>query len=118
MLARTPAHRNELERDDVYLPRINRGEIIRETKILCAALLHRLTRARESQPLRRLLLFVNDQVIAARLTREISVNQFSFEQLVADRLSFDLGEFRIDGFVKDLLVFVRRFASPLLLASA
>src|SRR5215218_140971 len=106
MLTRLPAHRDELERDDVGLSGTDRREIIGEATILSAALFERLARKCETRPFSSCVVFVNDQIVPARLTWKISVNQFRFKQFFADRLSFYIGKFRVDSLGKNLLIFL------------
>ncbi len=91
------------------------SEEIRQTQVLTAALFDRLARECETHFFGAFVVFVDDQIVAFRLTREITVNQFCFEQFFADRLRFDLGEFRIDGFFENFLIFFRRFSALFIL---
>src|SRR5688572_18249444 len=99
MFARLPAHRDKLERDGVDVVRIDRCKIISKTKILSAPLFERLPRERESKSLRLLVILIDDQIVPARLTREVAVDKFCLEKFFADRLCLYLGKLRIDGFV-------------------
>ena len=49
------------------------------------------------------------------MTREISVDEFGFQQLLTDRLRLYLGKFRIDRFLEDRFIFFRRLAALLVL---
>ena len=118
MLARLSAHRDEIERDDIDPSGFDGRKIIGEAQILAASLLDRLTRKCEPQPFGLLVVLVNDQIVAAGLAREIAVNELCLEQLFADRLGFDLGEFRINRLVQNLLIFFGGFPSLLVLPLA
>src|SRR5687767_4125626 len=115
MLACFPSHCYKLKGNDVRLSGVDRGEVIRQTEVLAASLLDRLARESKSKPLRPLVVLINDQIVSIGRTREITVNELCFKQLFPNRLCLDLGEFRIDGFLKDLLVLFRCFAALLIL---
>src|SRR6185436_12298994 len=111
MLACLTAHCHELKCNNVDLSRINGCEIIREAKIFTATLFDRLSRKIETKPFRCCVVFVNDQVVTARLTRKITVDKLGFEQPIADRLGFKPLKTRINLFLKDSLILLRRSLS-------
>src|SRR5688572_30312484 len=111
MLARLAPHGNELKRYRVDFPRISLCEVIRETEIPSTALLDRLTRKRKPKSFCPLVLFVNYQIVPARIAGEISVDQLCFQKFFPYRLRFYLCKFRVHGFLEDLLVFLGRLPS-------
>src|SRR5580765_7658773 len=97
MFTRLAAHCYEIKCNHVYLSRLNRSKIVGETEVFAATLLSRLSREGKSHPFRFLIILINDQVVARRLTREIAVNELCLKQLFAYRFGLDLGKFRING---------------------
>src|SRR6188472_2183541 len=108
MLACLTAHSYELEGHNIYPAGFNRRKIIGEAQILSAPLLDGLARKRKSLPLGFLVIFINDQVIAAGLARKISIDKFGLKQTVTYGFSFETFKTRIHFVLKDLLVLFRR----------
>src|SRR5258706_1308673 len=105
MLARFAAHRNKVECDNIHLSGLSRCKVVGETKVFAATLLDCLSRKYKPQSFRFFVVPINDQVIAARLTWKISVNQLGLKQLFPDRLGLNLFEFWINGLGQYRFVF-------------
>src|SRR5688572_24292849 len=118
MLACLLSHRYKLKGNDVRLSRFDRDEVIREAEVLAAPLLDRLARKSKAKPFRLFVVLINDQIVPLRRTREITVDEFGFKQLFPNRLRLDLGEFRIHGFLENLVVLFRCLSALLILPLA
>ena len=106
MLACFPPHCDQVKCDDVDLSGIYRSKVIGKTQINAATLFDRLARECETQTFGLLVIFVNDEIVAARLAWKVTVHNLRFEQLLAYGLGLYLGEFRIDRSFEDPGVFL------------
>jgi len=82
MLGCKSAHCSNLHRQDVHSMFINRSKKVRNTKMSAVILARKV----KSQPLSFTIFLVNDQIIALRLAREVSINCLWCEQLFIDAI--------------------------------
>src|SRR5438067_13113123 len=98
-----------MKRDVIYSARLCCCEVVRETETLSG----RLARESETQSLCLLIIFVDDEIVAGGLTREVAIDDARREQSLALRAFFQSIVSRAD-MLRDELAIVFDASLPLL----